>query len=359
VWTSNLDQVVVLRFFTGIGIGGLMPNLIALNSELAPRRWRATLIVLMFTGVTAGSGTPGAIQAWLIPQYGWPIMFWIGGIVPLVITAFIFFRLPESVKFLALRPHRRAELLATVRRLRPDLVIDDDAQFESAPAEPASGTGLRQIFKGSLAFITPLLWICFATTLMAHYFLNSWLPLIFENHGLSSREAGIATSLYHYGGTVGGVLVSLLLARYGFAVIAMLFLLAAPTIAALGLPGNGYLGMAAFSGLAGFFVLGVQFGNNASSGLLYPTAVRSRGVGWALGIGRFGSIVGPLLGASLIGMKLPLQQLFLIGAIPMAVGTVAAVLLVFASYRRFGTLQLDDSAHHDGHLPGLQRKHPA
>jgi AAHS family 4-hydroxybenzoate transporter-like MFS transporter len=343
VWASSLTHLIVLRFITGIGIGGLMPNLVALNSELAPRRWRAMLIVLMFTGITAGSGTPGTIQAWLIPKYGWPIMFWIGGLVPIVVGLLLAFKLPESVKFMATRPERRAELLATLRRLRPDLTIAEDAQIISQPAPPATGTGLRELFSGALALMTPLLWVCFVTALMANFFLNSWLPLIFESHGLSPHDAGIATSLYHYGGLVGGLLVSVVLARFGFAATAVLFLLAAPAIAALGMPGNGFYAMASFAGLAGFFVLGAQFGNNASSGLLYPTYVRSRGVGWALGVGRFGSIVGPLLGAKLIGMKLPLQQLFLLAAIPMVVGVVAAILLTCLSYRRSGSLQLDDS----------------
>jgi MFS transporter, AAHS family, 4-hydroxybenzoate transporter len=342
VLASNLTHLTVLRFLTGIGIGGLMPNLIALNSELAPRRWRAMLIVLMFTGITAGSGTPGTIQAWLIPKYGWPIMFWIGGLVPILVGIVLAFKLPESVKFMASRPERRAELLRTLRRLRPDLTFSDDVQLVSQPVARVGGTGLRELFRGPLAFMTPLLWVCFMTALMANFFLNSWLPLIFESHGLSPHDAGIATSLYHYGGLVGGLIVSVVLARFGFASISALFLFAAPAIAALGMPGNGFLAMASFAGLAGFFVLGAQFGNNASSGLLYPTQVRSRGVGWALGIGRFGSIVGPLLGSKLIAMKLPLQELFLLAAIPTAVGVVAAVLLTYLSYRRSGSLQLDD-----------------
>jgi AAHS family 4-hydroxybenzoate transporter-like MFS transporter len=269
-------------------------------------------------------------------------MFWIGGLVPILVGIVLAFKLPESVKFMASRPERRAELLRTLRRLRPDLTFSDDVQLVSQPVARVGGTGLRELFRGPLAFMTPLLWVCFMTALMANFFLNSWLPLIFESHGLSPHDAGIATSLYHYGGLVGGLLVSVVLARFGFASISALFLLAAPAIAALGMPGNGFLAMASFAGLAGFFVLGAQFGNNASSGLLYPTQVRSRGVGWALGIGRFGSIVGPLLGSKLIAMKLPLQELFLLAAIPMAVGVVAAILLTYLSYRRFGSLQLDD-----------------
>lgn len=344
VWASNLDQVAALRFITGIGIGGLMPNTIALNAELAPARLRATLIVLMFTGITTGSGIPGYVQAWLIPQYGWHIMFWIGGLVPLAVAAGLILNLPESVKYLASRADRRGELLSTLRRLRPDLVIAEDAQFAGTPASPAHGSGIAQIFSGALAWITPFLWVCFATALMANYFLNSWLPLLLVNNGLTASESGIATSFYHYGGTVGGLLVSLVLARFGFSAVALLFLLAVPAIAAIGVPGISYVTMASAIAAAGFCTLGAQFGNNAASGLLYPTAIRSRGVGWALGIGRFGSIVGPLLGGFLIGRKVSLPHLFMFAAIPMLIGLMASISIARLCQSRLGGVQLGDAS---------------
>jgi MFS transporter, AAHS family, 4-hydroxybenzoate transporter len=353
VWATNLHQVAVLRFITGIGIGGLMPNTIALNAELAPTRLRATLIVLMFAGITMGSGVPGYIQASLIPQYGWQIMFWIGGLAPLVIAASLLVGLPESVKYLASRSDRRAELLATVRRFRSDLSIGDDAQFVAAPALHAGGSGIMQIFAGALAWITPLLWACFSTALMANFFIVSWLPLILDGSGFTAKQSGIAVSCYHYGGTIGGLLVSVVLARFGFLAIALLFLLAAPVIAAIGLPGISYVVMVSMIALGGFCTLGAQFGNNAASGLLYPTAFRSRGVGWALGVGRFGSIVGPLVGGVLVGRKVSLPHLFLFAAVPMVVGFICSISAARLSHTRLGSLKLDDlSQRMSGHASG-------
>jgi AAHS family 4-hydroxybenzoate transporter-like MFS transporter len=350
MWATNLDQMFWLRFLTGIGIGGLMPNTIALNSELAPRRWRATLIVIMFTGITLGSASPGPIAGWLVPDYGWRIVFLIGGVVPLFVAACLWFVLPESVKFLAARPGRRPELLRTVRRMRPDLTIADDAQFvaEATPAAPSgrSKLALEPIFRGGLAFITPLLWICFVTTLMANYFLNNWLPLILEGNGMSPKEAAVATVLYHVGGFLGGILVSVLLKRYGFVAIAVLFALAGPGIAVLGTPALSHLLLSFVCGFAGFTVLGVQFGNNACAGLIYPTEARAQGAGWALGIGRFGSIVGPYLGGILFGLvvakELTLQQLFAWASLPMAIGCVASILVARLCYLRFRGNKLDD-----------------
>jgi len=344
VWTTNLDQVVALRVLAGVGIGGLMPNAIALNSELAPKRLRATLIVLMFTGITAGASIPGLVQAWLIPRHGWQVMFWIGGLGPLIVAVCLLFTLPESVKFLAFKPDRHAEFLKSVRRLRRDLAIPDDAQFVGAPVAPESKWGMKAIFRGSFAWITPLLWVCFASALMANFFLNSWLPLIFEGSGLSAKQNGIATSLYHSGGTIGGLLVSLALGRFGFTVIALLFLCATLAIAAIGFPGLSYMAMVSAVALSGFCTLGAQFGNNAASGLLYPTASRSSGVGWALGIGRFGSIAGPLVGGLLIGMKVPARQLFVLAAVPMVTGLIASICVARLCYQRLGGIHLDELA---------------
>ncbi len=347
IWQHGYTATLILRFCTGIGIGGLMPNTIALNSELSPKRLRATLVVLMFTGITLGSSAPGLLSAWLPHSYGWSALFVVGGAVPLLVAACLYFALPESVKFLGGRPLRRPELLATARRMRADLALPDDTVFESAVVPDARDRGLgalgiAKIFGSGFAWITPLLWVCFATTLMANYFLNSWMPLLFNNAGLAPDKAALAASLYHIGGTVGGLLISVLLDRFGFVVIAALFICAAPAIAAVGAGGMAYGELAPLSAIAGLCVLGAQFGNNAAAGLLYPTQFRSNGVGWALAIGRFGAIVGPVVGGQLIRMHLPMRQLFLAASAPMLVGSVAAVVLVWLCYRRLGTLRLSD-----------------
>jgi len=341
VWTHNIDQIIALRLVTGVGLGGIMPNTIALNSELAPQRLRATLITLMFAGITLGSSAPGFIAYGLLPRYGWRVLFLIGGLVPLAVGAGLLRALPESVKFLALHGARRRELLATVRRMRPDLSVAEDAQFWASAGARAGAT--REIFRGGLAWITPLMWICFATALMSNYFLNSFLPLIFRDSGMPAGQAALAATMYHIGGTVGGVLMSVLLDRFGFVVIALLFALAAPAIASLGLVPTTFAALAPLATLAGLAVLGAQFGNNAAAGLLYPTGVRSKGVGWALGVGRFGAIPGPLIGAELLQMNLPLHKLFLVTAAPMLIGSVAAIGLVRLCYARLGSLRLGDA----------------
>jgi MFS transporter, AAHS family, 4-hydroxybenzoate transporter len=340
---GNLNEIVVLRFVTGIGLGSLMPNTIALNAELSPKRWRATLIVLMFMGITLGGIVPGTVKAWLVPVYGWRILFLIGGVAPLVIAIGVLAALPESIKLLARWPHRRAQLLHTARRMRRELSIPDDAVFRLQHTAASSGLGLRQIFGDSLAPITALLWVAFMAVLMTNFFLTSWLPVIFEQNGLTPLHATIATIWYHVGATLGGVLVSIVLDRVGIIVMVVLFALAAPFVAAIGWPGHSFVSLATLVGVSGFCVVGVLFGTNASAGLLYPTEFRSKGVGWAFAVGRIGSIVGLLVGGILIGMHLPTQRLFLAPAIPMVVGAIAAAGLAAVCYRRFRGFKLDDT----------------
>jgi AAHS family 4-hydroxybenzoate transporter-like MFS transporter len=344
IWQHGYWTTIALRFCTGIGIGAVLPNTVALNSELSPQRLRATLVVLMFAGGTLGASSPGFISAWLLPTFGWPVLFLVGGVVPLLVAVCLYFALPESVKFLANRPERRSELLATAGRMRTDLTFGEDTQFESTVrSKPGGGgLGLKQIFGSGFRWITPLLWVCFFTTLMTNYFLNSWMPTLFNTAGLIPEKAALASSLYQIGGTVGGLMLSVLLDRFGFVVVAVLFVCATPAIATIGASGMSYGELAALATIAGVCVLGAQFGHIAATGLLYPTQFRSKGVGWALAIGRVGAIAGPLLGGQLIKTHLPMRKLFLVASAPMVVGAVAAVILVRLCYVRLGSLRLSD-----------------
>lgn len=342
-WTTTMEQMMVLRFIAGIGIGGIMPNTISLNSELTPKKFRSTLIVLMFLGITTGSTGVGLVAAYFMEDYGWQIIFHSGGVLPVVIAFCLWFTLPESLKYLATRPDRQRELVATARKMRPDLEIADDARFENPPIVVGSEGHISELFKGSLALITPLLWVCFCIALMANFFLNNTLPLIYDQYGVDRQDAAFIATMYHAGGIFGGLLISAVLDRMGFSIVALLFAIALPSVALLGLDGMHFAGMASMAGIAGIAILGAQFGNNAAAGLIYPTTVRAKGVGLALSIGRVGSIVGPMVGAQLLGMNLTMQNLFLLACTPILIGLVAAVILSRLCYKRFNSFQLDDT----------------
>jgi AAHS family 4-hydroxybenzoate transporter-like MFS transporter len=342
-WTETMQQMMILRFIAGIGIGGIMPNTISLNSELAPKRYRSALIVLMFMGITTGSTAVGLVSANFQQEYGWQIIFHSGGLLPLATAIGLCFALPESLKLLATQPARREELIRTARQMRPDLQVQTDAQFINPPIVQQSGGNITELFHGGLALITPLLWLCFAVALMANFFLNNTLPLIYDKYGIDAEEAAYVTTMYHAGGIFGGLVITVLLDRFGFAVVAALFLLAGPSIMLLGNAELPFSFLAGIAGVAGIAVLGAQFGNNAAAGLLYPTSIRGKGVGTALSVGRVGAIIGPMVGTALLGMDITMQRLFIISSTPIVLGLTASIILSWLCYKRFKSFQLDDT----------------
>lgn len=333
MWADSLQTLIVLRFFAGIGLGGALPNAIALTAEYAPHRFRATMVILMFTGVTFGGVLPGPIAAAYVPHYGWQFLFLVGGVLPIVIAALVAFMLPESLKYLALHPGAReqARAVAILNRLAPgrnfaegtSLVVDAVEQRGGASVSPAN------LFRFGLAWVTPLLWLLFVVNLMVFYFINLWIPLVLTRAGYPVGDAALAVSAFQLGGTIGGLALARPLDRYGFVSVAILFVLACPIVGAIGfVAGASETALMVITFLAGFCLLGLQFGLNASAGLIYPTAFRSSGVGWALGVGRFGSIIGPLVGGVLVGANLAIQQLYLWAALPLVIGTIGSVILV-------------------------------
>src|ERR1700722_12982564 len=338
VESHTLHHLIALRFISGIGLGGLPPNTIALNAEFAPKRARATMIVFMFMGITVGGIFPGVITACL-PQYGWQGLFFIGGVFPICVALAAFLFLPESIKFLVLR-NAHAKVAKLAKRLSPGISIAPDTKF-SIEEKPRSGFSIRLIFAEGRNWMTPLLWILFFSNLMANFFLNSWMPTLFQDSGLSVRQTAVTMAMFYFGGIAGGVTISRLLDKRGLAAIGMSFLLGCPIVAAIGTPGISHNLLMLDVFFAGFCILGNQLGLNAVSGLLYPTAVRSNGVGWANAIGRFGAIAGPMIGGWLIGRHLPLQELFLVPVVPMAVGVMASFALMRVCFRMFGGRHLE------------------
>lgn len=334
-WANSLEAMWYLRFLAGIGIGGLLPNLIALNAEFAPRRFRATMIILMFTGITFGGSVPGAVAAWLVPHYGWPILFVIGGVAPIAMALVAYVALPESIKYLTVQ-RRWPQVARTLAAMQPGIAVGPDTRFVLADEQHAARFSPKLLFSDGLGAITPLLWVLFVLNLMGFYFLASWNPTLLAGANVSESLAAIGTALFQIGGTIGGLTLSRPIDRKGFLPVTILFALAVPVIASVGYVGklSPVLLMLVLL-LGGFCVLGLQFGLNAASAMIYPTAVRSNGSGWAFGIGRFGSVAGPYIGGYLIAQRVPIEQLYLLAAIPFAIGAVVCFVLTRLYYARF------------------------
>ena len=314
-------DLLIYRFLAGVGLGGAMPNVLALTGEYVPKRRRATLVIIMFCGFSLGSIISGVLSAVLISQFGWRSVFLVSGTLPLLLVPVLVMRLPESLHFLAIRSERPEEMRRLLGELAPDLDVPASASFRTE-AE-AKGVPITQLFQSGRAIGTVLLWVIFFMNLLDFYFLQSWLPTILTDSGFSQEVAALATTLISVGGIVAGILSGTLMDRIGaYNVLAGLYVCGMFAVTLIGVSVSSLPALLVATFGAGFCVSGAQKSVNALSVLFYPTAIRSTGVGWALGIGRTGSIIGPILAGWLIAAGWTTENLFRLAALPMLVAAV-------------------------------------
>src|SRR5215475_404491 len=292
-YSSNLDQMFWLRLLAGLGIGGVIP---------------------------------GFVAAAFVPTYGWPILFQIGGIVPILIAVAAIFGLPESIKYMALHESHRGKIEALIAAIRPDFKVPANARFVIEDEKQFPGFNPIYLFRQGLALITPLLWLLFALNLMGFFFLLSWTPTLLTAAKLPVTTAALAGAVLQVGGTVGSLTLCWWLQRHCFLAITIMFVLAVPVVGSIGFAGlTSEAALLTATFFAGFLVLGIQSGINVVGAVIYPTSLRANGSGWELGIGRIGSIVGPLVGAIFVG--LPVQTLYIWAALPFAIGAVICFII--------------------------------
>jgi AAHS family 4-hydroxybenzoate transporter-like MFS transporter len=316
----SVPELLVIRFIAGFGLGSIMPNAMALVGEYCPPRARVSAMVIVGTGFTAGAMVAGFISFWLIPRFGWRSVFYFGGTVPLVIGTLMFFLLPESLQYLALHQKDPDKLLHWLKRVNPRIVVTRQTKF-LVQERRQSGVPLVKLFQQGRATGTLLLWTVYFLNLLNLYFLSSWLPTVatplVKAAGASAAYASLIGSTLQVGGVLGSFALGSLINRFGFIkVLTTCFALACASIGMIGRPGLslGMLFLVVF--LAGLGIVGSQSGLNALAATLYPTDLRSTGIGSGLGIGRLGSIVGPVLAGQLISAHWSTESLFLAAAVP-------------------------------------------
>lgn len=330
---TSIGQLQVIRFVTGLGLGAIMPNALALVGEFSPRNKRVTLMMLVSCGYTIGAVLGGLVSAWMIPLWGWQSVFYLGGIFPLLIAALMYVFVPESMQFLVVKGRRLDEVGRTLRRIDPSLKVDGSTRY--ALAETAQGSApVVELFREGRGVATVLLWVVNFMNLLNLYFLSSWLPTIATSAGMSTSTAVMVGTTLQVGGVLGTLLMGPVIDRIGFfKVLVPCFALAALSIALIGQPGIGLPLLFLVVTVTGFCIIGGQPAVNALAATYYPTALRSTGLGWSLGIGRWGSIAGPVLGGLLIQFEWSNSEIFLAMAVP----TVIAALMLFLFAHTGGT----------------------
>ena len=299
-FVDGLIGLAILRFITGVGAGGALPNAGALAAEFAPIRRRPVAVKLTIVCIPLGGMLGGLIAAQILPALGWRALYLIGGVAPLLFAGLLWWALPESPRFLARRAELWPELIRVLRRMGHKLA--DGTTFEDhTESRDTTKASLNALFGRGLARNTAGLWIAFFFCLGAVYLIFGWLPTMLSAQGLSVATASSGLAVYNFGGVLGVLLWTLLIAMLGSRRPLLLGALAAAmsALAMLLVPLSGdwlIVGL----GVHGLFANAVQTSLYALAAHIYPTSMRASGVAYAAAIGRVGALLSSFFGAAII-----------------------------------------------------------
>lgn len=323
--TSDPVAFSVTRFLAGLGIGGVMPAVVAHMTEYSPRRMRSTLTTLMFSGYSVGGMLAAVLGKGLIEVHGWQSVF-LAAATPVVLIPVILKALPESMPYL-LKRGRIDELKAILNRIDPSYQPSADDHFELHDHHKAHGAPIGKLFQEGRGFSTAMFWVAFFMCLFMVYALSSWLTKLMAAAGYSLGSALTFVLVLNFGAMIGAIGGGWLADRFHIKhVLIGFYATAAVSITLLGVKVPTEV-LFLLVGLAGATTIGTQILTYAYVGQFYPMAVRSTGIGWASGVGRSGAILAPIVIGTLVGMALPLEQNFMAIAIPAVIATVAVSLI--------------------------------
>lgn len=333
-FASSIDQLVYLRFLTGIGLGGVMPTTLAFLAETAPKRYRASFAMTALFGFPAGTTAIGLVAAWLIPKFGWTAVFFTAGSAGLLLSILLLVILPESIQFLALRKPESPELRRMVQRVAPELALDAATRFHVKQEEKLHGFALAKLFGPHQRAATVLLWLAYFTEGLTYITLASWLAVVLESAGLPPTQASLTFSYAAAGGIVVACFLMRPLDKIGPMASVVTAVIAIAAIITLGTPGIPVWLIIASAIAVHSFCSATHSSLNGTVGLFYPTSIRSNGVGWASGLGRIASIIGPTSVGYLLSY-LPLRDVLYIVAAPYLILILACIGLGRLYQRKF------------------------
>lgn len=323
-YASSLWQLVLLRLVTGLGVGGLLASLATITAEYTPAKYRSLSVVVITAGYPLGATLGGFVAAPLLASHGWESVFLAGGYATLAMFLVAYFCLPESLQFLIhQRPAAALEKLnAVLHRLRatPLEALPDTDQAGGDDKKVSVFMLLSPEFRAK----TLQLWLTFFFCFITLYFLMSWVPKLVVLAGLSETEGVYGAAAFNGGAVVGIVVLGWLATFIRLSRLISLFLvMTAACMLAFSSAAND-LPMLPSLFVVGFFLQGGFCGLYAVAAKIYPVSVRTTGVGWAIGLGRFGAVVGPMVGGLLIAQGVSMAGNFLIFAFPALVAGVLA-----------------------------------
>ncbi|MFW2057911.1 MFS transporter [Acinetobacter haemolyticus] len=322
-FASNPFEFGILRFLAGLGIGGVMPNLVALTSEYAPKRIRSTLVGTMFSGYAIGGILSALIGSYLVESQGWQIMFLIAGI-PLVLLPVMWKFLPESLTFLV-KTGKTEQAQSIVQKISPQQAISSNTRLTLNEENIPTGSSVKGLFQQGRAFNTLMFWVLFFMCLLMVYALSSWLPKLMLAAGYSLGKSILFLFALNVGAMIGSIGGGILSDKFHLKPVIMGMLMAG-VVALIGLgfnsPAYVLYGLVTVAGAA---TIGTSILLYSYVAQYYPLSVRSTGIGCASGVGRIGAIVGPILTGMLLTLNLPHTMNFVMISVP-AMLAICAIL---------------------------------
>ncbi len=325
---DSLAELIVLRFVSGVGAGAMLACQASLAAEYSPEKYRALSVAAVTSGYPLGAMMTSVVAAFIMPEYGWRGMFWFGGALTVAMVAVAWLLIPESLSYLIERRPPRA-----LERANRILIRLDKAPLSRLPEPPVDvgrGPGglpdnlfrlLRREHRAATLTLWTAFFLCFATL----YFLMSWIPKLMEDSGFSPEVGRDAFFLFNLGGVLGIYLMGWLSIRFRLSnVVLALLVLAAVAMAAFALAPDRLALLMVLILVIGITQQGGFVGLYSTAAKIYPTAIRSTGIGWAIGLGRSGAVAGPAIAGYLIAAGLDLSGNFLVFAVPMAIAGLIA-----------------------------------
>ncbi|MBE9401827.1 MAG: MFS transporter [Acinetobacter sp.] len=331
--TNDPITFSIMRFIAGLGIGGVMPNIVAQMTEYSPKKIRSLMTTFMFSGYAIGGILAAVIGKQFIVEFGWQVVFFAAG-VPVLLLPFILKSMPESLAYLLKRQNQQ-DLRKVVTDINPQLQLNESVEFTQTIKADNEHNPMVQLFKEGRSQSTLMFWIAYFTGLFMVYALSTWLTKLMAMSGYTLGSALSFVIALNVGAVIGAIGGGWLADRFHIKwVLVSMYALGSVFLymMTLQMPTEIlYFNIA----MVGACTTGAQIVAYAYCGQFYPSGIRSTGIGMAAGIGRMGAILSPVLIGFIVALSLPIEQNFMVIA---AAGLIGAVALSFINHNRSDTV---------------------
>ena len=327
-FVNSLGQLVITRTITGLGIGAMLASLTSSVAEYTPNRHRNLCIAIFQAGYPIGAVFGGIIAAPIIPEYGWRMVFFGGGILTSLTAIICIFLLPESMEIMAKR--RKPGALDKINQILSKLNVGQLRELPSFENRKILSPNVITLLVPERRKSTILLWSAFCLSFCTLYFLLSWVPKLLVDSGLPLSDGIYAAAALNLGGALGIVVLGKLSSFWnlnrliaGFMATAALTMLLFAYVSS----SANITTLLLVTAFIGFFVFGGFVNLYSVAARLYPSEIRATGVGWAIGLGRVGAVIGPYAAGILISMGVLIGTNFFIFSLPLLVAAVFTLYL--------------------------------